>query len=127
MSEQQIKFMVGWAKDSSQFERYSHVQDREVLNDINAEYNLGESEIDVGATFTNCPSCDAGLSEWVNPVACPACGIELSHAARETREKMDDDIYEDAKEVTDAELQEALDVFRRYKSENPDVLDDVTG
>lgn len=126
LDEQKIKFMVGWKPDSTQFERYSHVQQREMIDDINAEYNLGDADVDVGPSFDNCPSCGAGLTEWANPMACPGCGLTLSHAARQTREEIEEDTYESAKEVDDDELEEALDVFRELMDKNPGLLDELT-
>ncbi|WP_049998455.1 tyrosine-type recombinase/integrase [Halococcus sediminicola] len=78
--DQQIKWTVGWKKDSSQFDRYTHLRDDEMLQSVLEHHDLAEPESDIGRpTLETCPSCGAALDGWVNPAACPGCGLSLSH------------------------------------------------
>ena len=79
--EKRIKWMVGWGKDSSQFERYVHLRDEEMMAGFLADYGHEDAVPDVGPAFDTCPHCSAPLHEWVNPQACPGCGLPLNVTA----------------------------------------------
>lgn len=94
LTDQRIKWMVGWKPDSTQFERYTHLRDDKMIQGVLEHYDLEEPDAAIGKPeLETCPSCDAALDSWVNPVACPGCGLSLSNksealvdAAEEIRE-----------------------------------------
>jgi integrase/uncharacterized Zn finger protein (UPF0148 family) len=91
LSDQRIKWMVGWDEDSTQLKRYSHLTDDEMLAGVLEHYDVETSESTIGKpTLDTCPSCGAALSNWVNPKACPGCGVVLSDTAYEMREAAED-------------------------------------
>jgi integrase len=114
--EQQIKWMVGWKPDSAQFERYTHLTDDEMVAAMLEHYDIAESESDIGRPgLETCISCDAALDAWVNPVACPGCGLSLSHSSTviaNAIEQVHDDATEEAIESTDPDLVEAFQAIR---------------
>jgi site-specific recombinase XerD len=115
--DQQIKWMVGWKPDSGQFERYTHLKDNEMAAAMLDHYDLGaDEESTIGKPrMEECPSCDAALDAWVNPVACPGCGLSLSHEAgaiEDAAEDAEEDATERGFESTDPEEIEALEAIR---------------
>ena len=82
-SEQKIKWMVGWGKDSSQFERYQHLQDEEMLDAVLEEYGLKRDDVDdVGrADLDACPRCQTPLRPKAS--FCDSCGLALTADAHE--------------------------------------------
>lgn len=81
--EKHIKWMVGWGKDSSQFDRYVHLRDEEMMEGFLADYGYEEDVPDVGKALDNCPGCHTPLHDWANPQACPGCGLPLSVTSAE--------------------------------------------
>lgn len=82
-SEQKIKWMVGWSKDSSQFERYQHLQDEEMLDSILDDHGISKDDVDdVGrAELDACPRCDTTLRPGAS--FCDNCGIALDAEAHD--------------------------------------------
>ena len=90
LSDSRIKWMVGWGPDSTQFDRYTHLRDDEMMAGVLEHFDLAEEDHSIGRpTFEKCPSCRAILSEWMNPVACPGCGLALSHTAASLHDAVD--------------------------------------
>lgn len=122
--DQQIKWLVGWKPDSTQFERYTHLQDDEMAQALLEHYDLAEPEAAIGRpTFQVCPSCDAPLDAWVNPMACPGCGLSLSHnaaALQESAETAHEEATERAVESTDADEIAVMNLLREA-TKNPEI------
>lgn len=114
--EQHIKWMVGWKKDSSQFERYVHLRDDEQAQGVLEHYDIAEEDNDIGRpTLEECPRCDAALDAWVAPVACPGCGLSLSHRAADVAdaaEEVEENATEAAIDSMDPQEIEALRAIR---------------
>lgn len=81
--EQQIKWMVGWKPDSTQFERYGHLKDGDHIQAYYEHYDVETNDdvAEVGKpTYDECPRCHVSIQHH-NPLACPACGLSLGHNA----------------------------------------------
>ncbi|MFB6362225.1 MAG: tyrosine-type recombinase/integrase, partial [Halobacteriales archaeon] len=99
LDEQKIKWLVGWARDSSQFKRYQHLTDDQMLEDVLDEYGLAEEDVDsVGKRErTVCDRCDTPLrpgASW-----CDNCGLALTHAAFEAEQNAEADVNEVAAQL----------------------------
>jgi integrase len=103
--EQQVKWTVGWDPDSTQFDRYTHLQDDEHVAAILDHYDIEDDEHAIGAPeLDECPSCHAQLSAWVNPKACPGCGCSLTHSAQavvEATVTVEEDVQDTALDPTE--------------------------
>jgi len=127
LSEQRIKFMVGWHEDSTQLARYGSLKDKTHSEDIEDHYGMvqDEKDDDMGISHDNCPKCDAPLSELVSPAYCPDCGLPLSHSAEETEKVIEEDkreTFENADTVE--EVQDASKIERILK-ENPELAVEI--
>ncbi|SFR50045.1 tyrosine-type recombinase/integrase [Halogeometricum limi] len=80
LSDQWIKYMVGWSEDSPQLQRYGSLRDKTKARDIEAHYGLNpEDDEDDHQLFENCPACGTPISELIKASYCPSCGLALSH------------------------------------------------
>jgi len=114
LSDQQIKFMVGWHEDSSQLARYGSLQDKTHSDDIEDEYGYEtDDEEEIGIELENCPKCSTPLTELVDAAYCPSCGLPLSHSVEETERAAQDTMKQGFREVDPesdlADKVEALD------------------
>lgn len=110
LSEPRIKWLVGWDEDSGQLARYSHLRDDEHMAGVLEHYDLEPEDAAVGKpSLVECPSCGAILDDWVNPKACPGCGVSLSDTAADLQEAAED-VQED---VTETALTEDLTTEER--------------
>lgn len=128
LSEQKIKWMVGWGEDSSQFRRYSHVTDDQMMNDILAEYDLAEPETGIGTPdLSECPRCNAALGGPVDAEFCPGCGLALSQTAAASVDDARDDAMTDlADPETTDDQRETVKHLIDAIGNNPDLAAAVT-
>lgn len=131
MDEQKIKFMVGWKPDSGQLERYSHVKDEQMVNDIQAFYGDGETTSDKGGKpkMENCPNCHVPLSDFADPVACPGCGMSLTGKAEAVESQIEEAMYESKGEVESETVESGIDTAREIIENDPEakkaILEDL--
>jgi len=124
LSEQRIKFMVGWHADSTQLARYGSLKDKTHSEDIEDHYGMvndEETADDMGIEHENCPKCKTPLSALASPAYCPDCGLPLSHSAEETEKVIKSDkqtTFDNANSVE--EMQDAEKVEQLLK-ENPEL------
>lgn len=85
LSEQQIKNIVGWHGDSSQFEKYVTLADEIATDSVREALGLPTSESGtpvVGRpTLDRCPGCNDQLP--ANTERCPTCKTPLTHSEAE--------------------------------------------
>lgn len=90
VSEQQIKQVVGWSRDSSQFETYVALADD--INNDRAREELGyatsgEETPTIGRpTLEECPECADPIPEGRDLCPNPGCGFDLSAPVEERPE-----------------------------------------
>lgn len=97
LSDQRIKYMVGWHSDSSHLERYGSLKDKSHAKDIEEHYGMAnEDEEEVGHLFEDCPSCGITISDLSGVQFCHSCGIPLQHSA-ENIDRMTDQAMWDSK------------------------------
>lgn len=116
---------MGWHPDSGQLARYSHVKDDEMLAGVLEHFDIETTESDIGKpSLEECPKCRATISDFVNPLACPGCGISLSHTTAE----MEDAAEEIQEEATEAAIDsmdpEEIETLRAIRDavDNPAAL-----
>ena len=114
LTEQQIKFMVGWHEDTQQLARYGSLKDKTHSSDIEGEYGYTDNDDDgekIGISHENCPKCNSPLSELVDPAFCPDCGLPLKHSAEETEKAISDSVVDSYKQVNpdDSETMDKID------------------
>ena len=115
VSEQRIKQIVGWSRDSSQFETYANLAD-DINNDrARAELGYATSEADTPVigrpTLEDCPSCTDAIPEGQD--RCPTCGFDLS-APADTEAPAPDSDGAAAENPIEAAV---LEVFERHDEE----------
>jgi len=123
LSEQRIKFMVGWHEDSTQLSRYGSLTDKTHSADIEDHYDMGADENtddDMGIEHENCPKCSTPLSTLVRPSYCPDCGLPLSHSAQETEDMIEEGTSTGIEAAEDADEALSADTFRQIAKENPE-------
>jgi len=84
LSEQQIKNIVGWAPDSSQFGTYVTLADDLTNDSIREQLGLPTTEQNVvigRPTLEECPNCGDKLPEGAE--RCITCQTALTHGAAE--------------------------------------------
>lgn len=81
LAEQKIKWLVGWADDSSQFERYQHLTDDEMLESVLEDYDLTAEDVDrIGQhERTTCERCGTALRPGAT--YCDSCGLAMTDTA----------------------------------------------
>ncbi|GAA0206366.1 tyrosine-type recombinase/integrase [Halobaculum roseum] len=79
LSDQWIKYMVGWGEDSPQLARYGSLSDESKARDIELHYGIEEEADEEKHLFENCPACDTPISDLTGASFCPSCGLALKH------------------------------------------------
>lgn len=113
LSEQQIKNIVGWSADSSQFETYVHLADEIATDSFRESLGLPTSESGppvIGRpSLERCPSCNDQLPDGTE--RCPTCNTPLTHEEAERgdqREEIDETVRESYREVDDMDTLEKV-------------------
>jgi len=128
LSEQRIKFMVGWHEDSTQLARYGSLKDKTHSEDIEDHYGMVDEDDkgdDMGISHDNCPKCKAPLSELVGPAYCPECGLPLSHSAEETEKAIEDKKRQTFENADSVEEVRDSDKVERILKENPELAVEI--
>jgi len=128
LSEQRIKFMVGWHEDSTQLARYGSLKDKTHSEDIEDHYGMVDERDkgdDMGISHDNCPKCKAPLSELVSPAYCPDCGLPLSHSAEETEKAIEEKTFGAMRDVDSDKEEQAVRTFKQYVRDNPEEVVDM--
>lgn len=126
MDDATVKHLIGHAPDSSVMETtYSHLTDEDYIQDAEEKVGIREPEKDNPLTPNVCNQCGEPLEgEWE---ACPYCGMIYSPAAQQTKEKMEDTLWEGKAEAgPDTEESEGVDELRRLLKEKPELLEELT-
>jgi integrase len=102
LSDQRIKYMVGWHSDSQHLDRYGALKDKSHAQDIEDHYGMAPEEEDeeVGHLFENCPACGVTISEMSGVQFCHSCGVPLQHSA-EYMDAMAEQALWDSKGITE--------------------------
>lgn len=128
--EKRIKWMVGWGKDSSQFERYVHLRDEEMMAGYLDDYGYEADTPDAGPALEECPQCHAPLHDWANPQACPGCGLPLGVVAADHVETAEDIQAAAVAAAFDAnlpsEVREGLEAMHGATSDPNDFVEALT-
>jgi len=109
--EQHIKWLVGWHKDSSQLDRYAHVDDDKMMNGVREHFDrVDPEESDVGhPDLSECPrtTCDTAIPPGSQ--FCPGCSMPLSQKAADEIEDTQEQAVETMADpdTTDEERQAA--------------------
>lgn len=86
--EKDIRHVVGWGKDSTQFDRYAHLTNAE--HEASIVENLGLKVDDATTarpTMDDCPGCQSNVLDGAH--YCPGCGLALDHSATNPAEQVD--------------------------------------
>lgn len=81
MSTREIEHRAGWARESGQLDRYEHISDEDVNNQILDTFGI-DIEDDKGARvepIEACPQCGVSVDTAIN--YCPNCGQKLMQTA----------------------------------------------
>ncbi|MCL9815298.1 site-specific integrase [Natranaeroarchaeum aerophilus] len=81
MSTREIEHRAGWARESGQLDRYEHIGDDDVNNQILETFGI-DTEDGKGASvepIEACPQCGVSVDTAIN--YCPTCGQKLSQIA----------------------------------------------
>lgn len=133
LSEQRIKYMVGWHEDTQQLARYGNLDDESHASDIEEHYGLDphgdDEDNDTGHVIENCPRCDMALSQLTDAQFCPKCGLPLKHSTRQVEEAVDDSLWQSKADADDYPEERGVDTARQIIEENEEakaaVLDDL--
>lgn len=121
LSEQQIKNIVGWSPDSSQFGTYVTLADEIVTDSVRASLGLPTSESGAPVigrpSLDRCPNCDDQLPPSTE--RCLTCQTPLTHAAAEAApaDVADDKMHESYRDAEDMDTVEKVQLL-------DDLLDD---
>ena len=81
MSTREIEHRSGWARESGQLDRYEHITDDDVNNQILETFGI-DTDDDKGARvepIEACPQCGISVDTAIN--YCPSCGQKLAQTA----------------------------------------------
>jgi len=136
LTEQQIKKIVGWDPDSSEFGTYVHLAEELSNDSIRKTLGLPTSdETDrplLGMpSLLRCPECEDQLPE--NDKRCGTCGEPLTDAEyvktqageKATQRQIQKDTDEKREDVEDIDLLKAVDKIKRIQEENPELLEEL--
>ncbi len=121
MDVQTIKYMGGWASNSTTFEEtYFNILDEE--HAAKAESAAGVREEPPGSDLTpaSCPVCDNILEAGAK--ACPACGTVLTPDAKAAQDEIRAGIDEEKESVDDLDSYKLLDRLENLADENPELV-----
>lgn len=116
VSEQQIKRLVGWSPDSSQFKTYAHLADQLSNDSLRTELGLPTSDqeqVVIGKpTLTRCPECGDELPDGND--RCLSCDAPLTHKEaldESTEEEIDETMRESYREAGDMDTVEKVQML----------------
>jgi site-specific recombinase XerD/uncharacterized Zn finger protein (UPF0148 family) len=119
LSDQRIKYMVGWHSDSQHLDRYGSLKDKSHAEDIKDHYGMAtdDDEEEVGHLFENCPSCGVTISNLTGVAFCHSCGVPLRHSAENIDQMADKALWESKGETETVEEEQGLDVAKEILSD----------
>lgn len=123
LSDQWIKYMVGWAEDSPQLQRYGSLKDETKAGDIEKHYGLTSAEDD-HRLFENCPACDTPVSELTKASYCPSCGLPLSHDTERMEAEIENRLWASKGQSDDEQADRGVDAARQVMN-NPEAKNAV--
>lgn len=135
LTEQQVKRIVGWDPDSSQFGTYVHLAEELSNDSIRKTLGLPTSDETkrplLGMpSLLRCPECEDQIPDGVK--RCKSCGEPLTdaeyiqtQAGERTSEKLQQDVDEKREEADDIDLLKAVDKIKRVADENPQLLEEL--
>jgi integrase/uncharacterized Zn finger protein (UPF0148 family) len=123
LSDQWIKYMVGWGEDSPQLARYGSLEDETKAKDIENHYGISSDEDDDKHLFENCPSCSTPVSQLTNARFCPSCGLSLKHDGQKMERVIDGRMW-DSRGEGNEQANRGVDVAKKIL-ENPDAKNAV--
>lgn len=127
MDDATIKHLIGHTPGSKVMETtYQHLTDEDYIQDAEEEFGIREPEQENPLTPPVCNQCGEPLDgDWE---ACPYCGMNYSPASQQTKEQIQEDIYEDKGDTEpDSRESEAVDDLRELLKENPELVQDLLG
>jgi len=102
LSDQWIKYMVGWGEDSPQLQRYGSLKDKTKARDIEEHYGLTpKNEESDHRLFNSCPACDTSVAELTEASYCPSCGLPLSHDTERMEVEIENRLYANGDRIDD--------------------------
>lgn len=116
-----IRHLIGHAPDSRVMETtYAHLTDEDYIRDAEIATGIREPEDDSPLTPATCDNCAEPLDkEWES---CPYCGYVYTPDAYQTKEDIDDDMFEGMREADSDDEKDAVETLRDYLDDNPEVL-----
>lgn len=119
LSDQRIKYMVGWHADSQHLDRYGSLKDKSHAGDIEDHYGMqkDEDEEEVGHLFENCPGCGVTISELSGVQFCHSCGIALKHSAEDIDKMAEDALWESKGDAESRAEEQGLNAAKEVLSD----------
>lgn len=77
MSDREIEYRAGWARESGQLKRYEHLTGDDINNQILETFGVERAESDpvIVAPIDNCPNCKMSIDTGMR--YCPQCGQQV--------------------------------------------------
>lgn len=134
MSDREIEYRAGWARESGQLKRYEHLTGEDVNSQILDTFGI-EAENDDARSISpieNCPNCNVSVDTGMR--YCPRCGQQLEQDMRpqwfvdyiETYGE-DDALAETLLDSPSQIVRDPADLPESLKSKHQDKIENVVG
>jgi integrase/recombinase XerD len=126
MDNDTIKHLLGHEPGSTVMEEtYSHLTDEDYIQDAEEDFGIREPEEESPLTPPVCDQCGEPLEgDWE---ACPYCGMNYSPASQQTKEQIQDSMWEEKSEAeTGSKTEDSVDELRELLKEKPEILEELT-
>ena len=124
MDDATVKFLIGHKPDSQVMETtYSHISADDFGKKAETKMGIREEEPESSLTPDYCDVCSNPLEPGAK--ACPRCGTVYTPDAKDTKDQLEEDMYE-SKGEAEGDEESALDQMKDLLKENPELIKELT-
>ena len=123
MSVETVRHLIGHKPGSTVLEEiYAHLTDEDYIDDAEESFGIKEPEDESPLTPNVCDRCSEPLEgEWE---ACPYCGMNYSPASQQTKDEIEDSMWNEKSEAeAGSKTDESVDQLRNLLRENPELME----